>query len=187
MTTEENLPSRPWCLVSCGNGDYAITSRDVVWLARALWGECGRWAREQAYYAVAFCILQRFMRWPRGRELWNTWAAFIQAYSQPVNRKWAYPTDSRIAKYPKECSPERIARRRLIRRTPWDRLPRRCRRAAERVAMGLVSSPVPDAVDFGTRALCSKLGLEGVTIGGNTFTSNPRGLVMTDCEVELWI
>lgn len=148
---------------------YELTANDVLWLARALWGECGRKADDQAYWAVAYCMLQRFMRWDGPRSRWPDWASFIRAFSQPVNPKWSNPGSALCKRFPRLCSRLRIKRRRTISECPWERLPRPAKRAAMLFAIGEADNPVPDAVDFGSRGLIRRQGKTGVTIGGNTF------------------
>jgi hypothetical protein len=149
---------------------YQLTDEDVETLGRALWGECGDAAPTDHYAAVAWAMLQRWLRWPGGKGLehWPTFAAFMRAFSQPINPDWARGGKKAKA-HPEYATEAMLQRREEITNTPWSQMPPTPRLAAELFAMGQLSNPVPEAVDFAAKALVKKKGLDGRTIGGNTF------------------
>ena len=152
---------------------YQLTSCDVNWLARSMWGECGPKAKDKAYNAVAYCMLQRFMRWPVWGK-WDSFAQFVRAFSQPVNPKWSDPDGEFAAKWPKLFSEAHLKRRDIIQTRPWGLVPEPPKKAAVLFAVGLADNPVPDAINFASRALIKRQGRTGITIGGNTFIDDTQ-------------
>lgn len=155
-----------------GETTYKLTETDIDTLARALWGEAGGEAPTDHYAAVSWTMIQRWLRWPGGNALdrWPSFSAFIKAFSQPVNPRWARGGDL-AAKHPDYATPEMLARRDKIQNTPWAQIPPAPRLAAQLFAEGKLKNPVPEAVDFAADSLAKKKGLTGESLGGNTFVS----------------
>lgn len=143
---------------------YTLTMRDVEWLAKALYQESNT---EKSRIACAYAMIQRFMRWPGGK--WSSFTDFLRAFSQPINPIWADPTTAKCMQYPELCTSEAVARRRKIQNWTWEEIPRDLQEIAVTFASGKYANPVPNSVNFSSKARVEKLGKKGVTIGGNTF------------------
>jgi hypothetical protein len=151
---------------------YEFTNQDIETLARALWGECGENAPYDHYAAVAWAMMQRWLRWPGGKgvERWPTFSQFMRAFSQPINPAWARG-GAKAKANPEYATEAMLQRREKITNTPWQGIPGPPKLAAILFNNGQLANPVPDAIDFAAQSLVRKKGLEGETIGGNTFIS----------------
>lgn len=153
---------------------YCLNDTDVIWLARALWGECGSNAEPDEYMAVAFCMMQRYLRWPTRNPRWPTFWQMMRRFSQPINPIWIRPSEKRRKRYPEACSRKRLRRRKKISTRDWRMIPALPKRAALTFACGFAASPVPFAVDFGADWLVKRQGKQGVNIGDNVFLDNSQ-------------
>lgn len=139
---------------------YALGTEDVIWLAKSLWGECDS-RSERECGAVAWTMLQRWMRWGNAdvrASYWPTFKHFVRAFSEPVNPRKL-----------DQGEPAVRARRAKIQGASWAEIPASARNYAVAFAEGKLPNPVPAAVDFAANWLVSKQGKTGLTIGGNTF------------------
>lgn len=147
-----------------GSRTYTPDDRDVFWLAKSLYRES---TSEAGRVAAAWCMMQRFLRWPGGR--WATWTDMMRAFSKPINPIWADPDSAKCQKFKADCTPELIALRQKIQGWQWEDIPWTARKVALEFSQGRWGSPVPSAVDFASKTSVSNQGKIGVTIGGNTF------------------
>ena len=178
-----------WATYRWGDRSCALDDIDIMWLAKSLWGECGKGGEFEDMLAVACCMMQRYLRWKRANVEWGTFSSFVRAFSQPVNPIWVDPSPYRRRKYPKLCTPARLRRRRTICNAPWVDVPRAPKLVAMGFGCGMYASPVPDAVNFGAAALIKRQGRKGINLGGNVFIdpSQDKGIKWTKGSLEIII
>jgi hypothetical protein len=154
-----------------GGFTYRIADSDLLWLARAVWGEAGTnersgaaviWSMAQ-YHAL---VLGRSGRRPKFSSLKN----LLRAYCQPINPKWASRGASGCQRRPDHCTERHLRRRRRITTASWEQIPPQVRDLVTRFADGNLGNPVPGmtdwaAYDWSHRAKGGRL----VDIGGNLF------------------
>lgn len=170
-----------------GDAQYKLDEVDVFWLAKSLWGECGKNASNEDMLAVSSCMMQRYLRWPKAQLRWPSFMSFVRAFSQPVNPLWSSPSVDRRAKYPRLCSATRLKRRRRIRDAAWVDVPQRAKKLALAFACGVFDSPCPDAVNFGAEGLIRRQKKSGINIGGNVFIdeSQDKGIKWLPGSLEI--
>lgn len=151
-------------ILSDGSMEYTPSQNDLEWLAKSLYMES---KTREGRIACAYCMIQRFMRWPGKR--WNRWAEFLRAFSTPINPIWADPTTAKCMQYPENCTPSMVSRRKKIQEWTWLDIPTDVRNLTLEWASGQLNNHVPNAVNFSSEALVKRQGKTGVTIGGNTF------------------
>ena len=155
-------------LASDRSKKYTLTDMDILWLARSLWGEGGNPIGRREASAVAWCMMNRFLMWPKGR--WRTFTEFMRAFSQPINPLWTDPTSSKCIAHPEACTSDRIARRRRIQGAAWDDLPFSAKLYATGFAQGNLFQVLPDdVVDFAACKVVRNQGKVGIDVGGNCF------------------
>lgn len=177
-----------WARYKWANREYYLDDNDVSWLARALWGETGKNGSEEAMTAVAFCMMQRYLRWPGSENKWPFWYQFVRAFSQPVNPAWSDPNGAFARKYPRLCTPARMRRREKIQTCPWQDVPVNAKRIAGAFGAGyFLVSPCPDAVNFGAAGLVKRQKKTGINIGDNVFLGPEmdKGIRWIDGSLEI--
>lgn len=133
--------------------EYDATDEDALVLAQAI-------AREGAPHdAVAWTLVQRFaLLHPK----YPTLAAFVRAYSQPINPRWFPDGDKHLARLEQlDAAAQRDEKRRAANRlkyaeVEWSELPAYARQLALTAIEAEGDSPVPGAVHF--RASMAKAG-----------------------------
>lgn len=146
----------PWGqLRAQGAAPYQLTGNDVIWAARSALYEGGDVA------ATLWTLTQRYMG--AARRQYPTFAAFVQAFSQPVNplyaRGGAYCARGGRAYGTYWCSEDLLRRRDAARHASWIDLILRNDVGAQTVldwANGELPNPVPRAVNFADRATVAK-------------------------------
>lgn len=155
-------------LASDPSRKYTLTDGDILWLARALYGEAGDPISRRSASAIAWCLINRYLMW--GSDFWEgkSFTEFMRAFSQPINPIWTDPNSSKCLGQPKDCTPERIARRRMIQGAAWEDLPYSAKLYATTFAQGDLFQVLPnDIVDFSS---CKRIE-RGIDVGGNCFLS----------------
>lgn len=152
---EPNRRVRWGQLQATGQSPYQLTGDDVIWAGRSALYEGGDVA------ATLWTLTQRYMG--AARTQYPTFAAFVQAFSQPVNPKYTrwgeYCTRGGRAYGTKWCSEELLQRRDEARNASWIDLILRDEVGAQTVldwANGDLPNPVPRAVNFADRATVAK-------------------------------
>lgn len=129
---------------------YQLTELDIIWAARMVYGESGTNIVDGA--AVLWTMTQRFAlgRWP-------TFTALCQAYSQPINPRWARNGEfcRPGGRYHGQdnCSEARLRRRDSISNMPWDSIPLAVRTLVDTWSTGNLPNPVPRAIEFADPAV----------------------------------
>jgi hypothetical protein len=132
-----------------GGFRYRLTDQDLLWLARAIWGEADThrengagvaWAMAQ-YYAT---VLNR----RGGRPAFSTFTALLRAYCQPINPKWASRDASGCRRRPDHCTERHLAKRRRVTGASWSEIPSQVRQLVREFAAGQLPNPVPRMTDW---------------------------------------
>lgn len=130
-----------------GGFQYYLTDDDLLWLARAVWGESGEHERDGA--AVAWAMAQNHaLLVGRSRPRFSTFGALLRAYCQPINPRFATPTSSGCIERPSHCTERLLARRRMITNAPWSRIPQSVRDLVASFSRGTLENPVPGMTDW---------------------------------------
>lgn len=145
-----------------------MDERAMLWLARALVGECGENPSDHACLSVAWTLATRYLLWP-GTRPWTSFVSFMRAFSQPINPVWCDEKSAVCRANPEACTEAHIARRKRISRLSWDEIPEPVSRNARAFAQTSTRNPVYGAVDFADDELVDRQGKVGVTVGGNAF------------------
>jgi len=163
-----------------GEEPYRITSEDMLWLARSIWGEVSRtpsaWSERQVQQgatAVLWSYANHYMTVGRKRELYPTLAQFVQAYSQPINPRWDDPSDSRCQANPDMCTPSRISFRRSLRTKPWAEFPQQLTMLVEKFAQGRLPNNIGTRTDF-RAAGTGYRPADPLNVAGNVFGTAPN-------------
>jgi hypothetical protein len=94
---------------------YKLTDYDKLVLTLSIWGEESKSPSRLEASAVCWGLIDRYlllrMRWLT--EGWS-FGKFIRNFSQPVKEAWADPNSTYCHNHPKECTADKIARRREI-------------------------------------------------------------------------
>lgn len=145
-----------------GRRRYQITWDDLLWAARMLVGEAGRNAGSNEGAAVLWCMASRLVQLNR-----TSFTGLIQAYSQPINPKWA--EDGEFCQVGgryngrDECSPERLERRRRYQTMAWEDIPSDVQDLVYKWATAQVNNPIPRATHFAVPRVASRSrGVEGL-------------------------
>jgi len=153
-----------------GGFRYQLTDDDLLWLARATWGETRDrdrgaagviWAMAQ-YHAL---VLGRDGSRPKYARL----ADLLRNYCQPINPRWDEPSDERCQAHPELCTPRHIERRRMYATTPWSGIPEAVRSLVTRFAEGRLENPVPGLTDWAAYDWSSTSTVPLVRLAGNRF------------------
>lgn len=156
-----------------GGLTYRLTDTDVLWLARAVWGEAGtRDTRNMAgvMWAMAQYHMTVIGRRSNQRPAFSSFTALLRAYCQPINPKWATLSSSGCRARPSHCGAAQIRRRAQITNASWEAIPLSVRDKVMSFIAGGVDNPVPGMVDWAAGASWqarSKVPL--INIGGNMF------------------
>jgi hypothetical protein len=124
-----------------------LTDTDMLWLARALYGEAGTGASQEHYAAIVWALAQN-MKLVRRPRLFTTFTAITRAYCQPVNPKWESLQSSGCVRRPDHCTEAHLARRRRIRTLQWSNIPANIRQVVDSFRAGTLSNPVPGLTDW---------------------------------------
>lgn len=191
--------------IVAGNRRYQINWEDLLWAARMLCGEAGNNAATNEGAAILWCMASLLMS-----RNGTSYTRLIQAYSQPINPKWA--EDGIFCRVggnfhgKPECSPERLERRRRYREMTWEQVPASVQDLVYRWATAQIKNPVPRAVEFAVPKVGSRSnGAEGLrnrglqivwdTLGrgedstdshGNVFYSNNASRQWPDRFVKIY-
>lgn len=130
-----------------------LTEDDALWTARACVGEGGEGVTEPELSALVSTLLRRFavlsdaqLR-SSGALRWGSFGAFVRAFSQPVNPRWA---DRGTA--------EQQARRARIASLTWAEIPRQVAETVHAYLSGQRALTVPGAFDWGALSLYTSYG-----------------------------
>lgn len=154
-----------------GGFTYRLTDSDLLWLARAVWGEAGTDKRNGAAVIWAMAQYHALVLGSGGRRpKFSTLKNLLRAYCQPINPKWASRGASGCQRKPEHCTNRHLQRRRRITTASWDQIPSDVRDLVTKFAAGDLDNPVPGmtdwaAYDWSSRAKNGRL----VNIGGNKF------------------
>ena len=125
-------------------GSIVLSQSDQLWAARGVLGEGGIDPSEEVVAAYLWAIMRRCLVARKKTGYGVMW----QNFSQPINAKWQ--ADGKFCQvgwpyYLKApCSEERLARRKRIITTPWDKIPAGIRDGVERFARGQLPKPVTE-------------------------------------------
>lgn len=151
---------------------YRLSDEDVLWLARAVWGESGERGGTPAA-AVCWAMAQyHALVMPRGgraRPFFSTFTELLRRYCQPINPIWASMSGSGCQRRPDHCTSRHLDRRAQITNASWDQIPRRVRETVLRFVQGSVSNPVPGCVDWAARDWGADSQIPLINIRGNYF------------------
>jgi len=157
-------------LIGPGGFRYQITNDDMLWLARATWGEAATsmrggqaviWAMAQ-YHALVIGGGSR-------RPAFSTFTALLRAYCQPINPAWADPNGAMCQRQPGVCSARHIARRQQITNAAWSSIPASVRQLVLEFMRGQLPNPVPGAVDWNNRDWGAQSQIAVTNVEGNYF------------------
>ena len=162
--------------ISAGRRRFQLTWDDLLWSARMVYGESGVSAAELQASAVLWCMTSRMAvgRWP-------TFTALIQAYSQPINPRWARGGEfcgvgGRYHGNDRYCSETRLQRRESISNKTWDEIPEHIQNIVYRWATAQTANPIPRAVDFAVPGVASRSrGAEGLRARGFELVWDDQG------------
>ncbi len=94
-------------------GSYRVTPSDRLWILRAVQAESNK---PDDRRRVAETLLNRFVFLKsRGSTAYPTLTAFVRAYAQPINPKWASQSTAKCRTNPRRCTDAMIAKRREAR------------------------------------------------------------------------
>ena len=153
-----------------GGFSYQLTNDDLLWLARAVWGEADVntrggaaviWAMAQ-YHALVIGAGNR-------RPAFSTLLGLLRAYCQPINPRWASPEAAGCVSRPAACTQRHLDRRARITNASWEQIPRSVRDLVVRFAAGQLDNPVPGAVDWADEDWSSRSSIPLINIEGNYF------------------
>jgi hypothetical protein len=175
VTVQNGMANAP------GAAPYQITEEDKVWLARMIYGEVDRttagWTRQgtkQGGAAVLWSMLNHYMTVGQKRQLYNTLARFIQAYSQPISAVWADPGSSRCQQNPAACTQQKIAFRQMLRAKPFGNLPSGLQATVNDFIAGRLQNPIGTRTDFRAAYTGSGWASDPLVVAGNVFGTNPN-------------
>ena len=138
-----------------GEQPYVITDEDKLWMARMIFGEVNRnpaaWNRadvQRGGGAVLWAMANHYITVGQKRQLYPTFASFLQAYSQPINPRWVDPNGERCRRSPAMCTSERIAFRRMLRAKSWGAFPVALQNLVLNFAAGRLPNPIGTRTDF---------------------------------------
>jgi hypothetical protein len=154
-----------------GGFRYELTDDDLLWLARAVWGEAGD-RNERGGAAVAWAMVQyhALVIGRNGqRPAFSTLTALLRSYCQPINPRWASMDASGCRERPGDCSVGALDRRRQITNASWSSIPSVPRGVVEQLAAGSLANPVPGMVDWAARDWSRESQTPLINIGGNKF------------------
>lgn len=154
-----------------GNFVYRLTDDDLLWLARAIWGESGA-DNETGGAAVAWAMVQYHalvIGRTGGRPAFSTFASLLRAYCQPINPKWASLNASGCREHPDRCTETLLRRRAMITSAAWGSIPETPKRVVERLIAGSLSNPVPGLTDWAAYEWQRGSQVPLVNVRGNRF------------------
>jgi len=134
-----------------------LTGDDVLWTARMLHGEAGRYDDQQA---VVWTLAQRFYWGAGGGERPNPgayagfahaggWTPYIRGFSQAINPEWyAGGSHCPLGRTTGGCTPQLTAKRAALARKPWADLDESARRVALAFATGNLPNNAPGVINF---------------------------------------
>lgn len=149
---------------------YALSDDDMLWLARAVWGEAG--GDTEGGKAVAWAMVQyhALVLGPGGRRpAFPTFTALLRAYCQPINPRWASHDAAGCRQNPERCTERHLARRRQVTNATWAEIPAGVQHIVEALADGALENPVPGMTDWAAYEWSRRSKVPLVTIGGNRF------------------
>lgn len=124
----------------------------MLWAARMVEGEGGDPSRDPAaiLWTMAQLLSPTAQREKYGRVTFDSYSSLIRAYSQPINPAWASGGSKCTGAYAgsEACSPARLAARARLSQMPFSATRVTTQAAVLRWAHGLLSNPVPRAVEF---------------------------------------
>lgn len=168
--TEPTVTVRNRVIYGPGGFRYHITDDDMLWLARAIWGEADQNERGGAAVAWAMAQYHALVLGSGGRRpAFSTLTALLRSYCQPINPMWASLDASGCRRSPDKCSDGLLRRRAMITNARWESIPEVPRRIAERLAAGDLPNPVPGMTDWAARDWGRDSQAGVVNIAGNRF------------------
>lgn len=177
-----------------GSWQYQLTDEDILWTARAVWGEVPVrvWSEAHAL-AVMWSMLQRFyllrnssfssrLGTIKSSPPHKSFALYVRSYSQPVSPDWLNVGTT-----------EERERRRLRQTTPWDKLPERVRTVVTAWAKGQKppAQQMVGAVHWLATSVADQAGSDKQAVAipgvrGNTFFCLKRSTCRwTECPILL--
>lgn len=150
---------------------YHITDEDILWLARAIWGESGpRGGRPGAAVAWAMAQYHALVLSRQGdRPKFSTLTNLLRAYCQPINPIWASMSGRGCQRRPDHCTERHLRRRRQITNASWEQIPAPVRELVMRFVQGDVRNPVPGATDWAAYDWQRRSKVPLINISGNKF------------------
>jgi hypothetical protein len=162
-----------------GTPSYQITQDDMVWMARAIWGEVNRdpaaWARadvQKGAAAVLWAFANNYMTVGRKRQIFSTFGDFVQAYSQPINPRWDESSDTKCQQVPSMCTADRLAFRQALRAKGWNTFPVELQNVVTRFVQGTLYNPIGRRTDFRAANTGYQPG-DRMIVAGNVFGTDP--------------
>lgn len=167
---QSNVYVRNRVLFGPGGFRYTLTDNDLLWLARATWGEAGTQQRGGA--AVIWAMAQyHALVVPRSgqRPAFSTFTDLLRAYCQPINPRWDETTDEMCQQRPAHCTPRHLERRRQVATASWSQIPQSVRSLVTTFAQGTLENPVPGMTDWAATNWQNRSQVPLVNIRGNRF------------------
>lgn len=131
---------------------YELTGEDMLWLARAAYGEAG--LSHLGVGAVCWALAQNFMLVPNSAgevPRFATFSGLVRAYCQPVNPEWADANSAKCRQNPEACTDLLLERRRYITGLAWYDIPDEVTSAVRLFAAGAFPNPVSGCTDWASR------------------------------------
>ena len=153
-----------------GGFQYRLTDNDLLWLARAVWGEAGERPRGGAAVIWAMAQYHALVLGSGGsRPKFGSLTALLRAYCQPINPRWASTSASGCQDRPSACSAHLLERRARITNVGWGDIPSSVRGLVTQFSQGTLSNPVPGMTDWAAADWSSRSQVRLINISGNRF------------------
>ncbi len=153
-----------------GGFRYLLTEDDLLWLARATWGEAATSVQGGAAVIWAMAQYHALIMGSGGRRpAFGTFAAMLRSYCQPINPIWASMEGSGCQRQPNRCTESHLARRRQITTASWESIPATVRQLVLDFARGQLPNPVPGAVDWNNLNWGDRSQIPVINVAGNYF------------------
>jgi len=150
-------------VMRAGNISYTLTDDDLLWLARAIYGEAG--THREGGIAVAWALAQNHLLIGSNPPRMGTFAALTRAYCQPINPVWQDVNSRQCQRNPSACAPERIQHRRNLSGMAWNSIPESVRNIVTSFATGALPNPIPGLTEWSA----NRYATARQNIGGNWF------------------
>jgi len=170
LLRRSNVYVRDRVLYGPGGFRYHLTNDDLLWLARAVWGEAGEQPEGGAAVVWSMAQYHALVLAPNGRRpKFQSLTALLRAYCQPINSRWASPSSSGCQEHPDRCTERHLARRNRITSASWEQIPASVRRLVTQFTQGTLENPVPGMTDWAATDWSSRSQTRLINISGNRF------------------